>query len=151
MKVILMRHGEAEEGVTPDSARSLTEFGGSQARQTADYLAANYQIDALVVSPFKRAQQTMAQVAKHFPDIKVMTQDNITPSDDPKSAFNKLAQIETQCLLVVCHMSIVAKLASLLTGDSFEGFALAEARVFDLEFMMTGMAKEVDRFIPEQP
>lgn len=151
MKVILMRHGEAKEGVTPDSARPLTEFGNQQACQTAAYIFANYQPDALVVSPFKRAEQTMAQIAKHFPDIKVMTQDNITPSDDPKAAFNDLVKIDSDCLLVVCHMSIVAKLASLLTGDSFEGFSLAEARVFEMEFLMTGMAKEIDRFVPNQP
>lgn len=151
MKVILMRHGEAEEGVFPDSARPLTDFGSKQAQQTADYIATHYQPDALVVSPFKRAQQTMAQLAKHYSHVKVITQDNITPSDDPKAAFDKLADIDAECLLVVCHMSIVAKLASLLTGDSFEGFSLAEARVFELEFLMTGMAKEIDRFVPDQP
>lgn len=151
MKVILMRHGEAAEGVTPDSARPLTDFGIKQAKQTAGYLADTYQLDVLVASPFDRAQQTMAQAAKHFPTLSVITQDNLTPSDDPKAAFLQLAKIEADCLLVVCHMSIVAKLASLLTGDSFEAFSLAEARVFEMEFLMTGMAREIDRFVPDQP
>ena len=48
-------------------------------------------------------------------------------------------------------MSIVAYIASLLTGDSPESFSLAEARIFEMEFVMTGMATESDRFVPMQP
>jgi phosphohistidine phosphatase len=48
-------------------------------------------------------------------------------------------------------MSIVANIASLLTGASPESFSLAEARVFEMEFVMSGMAEEVDRFVPMQP
>ena len=48
-------------------------------------------------------------------------------------------------------MSIVAYIAGLLTGDYPESFSLAEVRVFDMEFVMTGMATEVDRFVPDQP
>ena len=62
-----------------------------------------------------------------------------------------LANVEAECLVVVCHMSIVAYIAGLLTGDYPESFSLAEVRVFDMEFVMTGMATEVDRFVPDQP
>ena len=48
-------------------------------------------------------------------------------------------------------MSIVAYIAGLLTGDYPESFSLAEARVFEMDFVMAGMAKEIDRFVPEQP
>ena len=53
--------------------------------------------------------------------------------------------------MVVCHMSIVAHIAGLLTGDYPESFALAEARVFEMDFVLAGMATEIDRFVPEQP
>lgn len=60
-------------------------------------------------------------------------------------------QVDNECLVVVCHMSIVAHIAGLLTGDYPESFALAEARVFEMDFVLAGMATEIDRFVPEQP
>ena len=80
--------------------------------------------------------------------VPVSVQGNITPNDDARIALAELATIEAQCMVVVCHMSIVAYLASLLTGDSPESFSLAEARVFEMEFVLAGMATEIDRFTP---
>ena len=151
MKIILMRHGQAEDETRPDSARQLTNFGQQQAAQTADYIAAHYKPDCFVVSPYVRAQQTLAELQTRALHVPCMVQDNITPEDDARTALATLANIEAQCLVVVCHMSVIAYLASLLTGDSPESFALAEARVFEMEFIMAGMATESDRFVPVQP
>jgi len=151
MKIILMRHGQAEDETRPDSARQLTNFGQQQAAQTADYITKNYTPDYFVVSPYDRAQQTLAQLQSRAPDVPATVQDNITPSDDAKTALAEMANIEAECLVVVCHMSIVANLAGLLTGDNPEAFSLAEVRVLDMEFVMSGMANESDRFVPVQP
>ncbi|WP_201592474.1 phosphohistidine phosphatase SixA [Psychrobacter sp. Pi2-51] len=151
MKIILVRHGQAEDETRPDSARQLTNFGQQQAAQTAEYITTNYKPDRFIVSPYDRAQQTLAELQVRAPTIPATVQDNITPSDDAHSAFTDIAKIEAQCLVVVCHMSIVANLAGLLTGDYPESFSLAEARVFEMDFIMSGMATEVDRFVPEQP
>lgn len=161
MKIILMRHGQAEDyprpdststqGSQPDNARQLTEYGRQQAAQTADYIMEHYRPDHFVVSPYDRAQQTLAELQALASDVPASVQDNITPSDDAHAALIELGHIEANCLVVVCHMSIVAYIASLLTGTSPEGFSLAEARVFEMEFVMSGMAKEVDRFVPMQP
>ncbi|SNT69565.1 phosphohistidine phosphatase SixA [Psychrobacter sp. LV10R520-6] len=151
MKIILMRHGQAEDETRPDSARQLTGFGQQQAAQTADYITKSYAPDYFVVSPYDRAQQTLAQLQSCAPDVVTTVQDNITPPDDARTALAELANIEAECLVVVCHMSIVANIASLLTGDNPEGFSLGEARVFEMEFVMSGMANEIDRFIPVQP
>ena len=151
MKLILMRHGQAEDETRPDSARQLTDYGKQQAAQTAEYLAAHYMPDHFVVSPYDRAQQTLAVLRAALPEGEVSVQDNITPGDDARTAVIALADIESNCLVVVCHMSIVAHIASFLTGDYPESFALAEARVFELDFMLSAMATEVDRFVPKQP
>ncbi len=151
MKIILMRHGQAENHASSDSARQLTDYGQQQAIQTADYIVAHYQPDHFIVSPFDRAQQTLAQLQSRAPHLPTTVQDNITPSSDARTAFADIAKIDAECILIVCHMPIVAKLASLLTDDSPEAFALAEARVFETEFMMMGMAKELERFVPNQP
>ncbi len=148
MKIILMRHGQAEDATRPDSARQLTDLGQQQATQTADYINSHYSPDYFVVSPYIRAQQTLAQLQACMMGVPVSVQGNITPNDDARIALAELATIEAQCMVVVCHMSIVAYLASLLTGDSPESFSLAEARVFEMEFVLAGMATEIDRFTP---
>ena len=151
MKIILMRHGQAGDYTHPDSARELTDFGCQQATQTADYIVNNYRPDCFVVSPYTRAQQTLKQLQALAPTIPVIIQDNITPGDDAHAALNELSHIEAECSVVVCHMSIIAKIASLLTGENPESFSLAEARVFEMEFVLADMAYEIDRFIPKQP
>lgn len=151
MKIILVRHGQAEDETRPDSARQLTDFGQQQAAQTAEYVTTHYHPDRFIVSPYDRAQQTLAAFQSRMPKVASTVQDNITPSDDARQALMDIANIDAECLVVVCHMSIVAYIAGLLTGDYPESFSLAEARVFEMEFVMTGMATEVDRFVPDQP
>lgn len=151
IKIILMRHGQAKDAIGPDSARQLTDYGKQQAIQTAEYITEHYSPDQFVVSPYDRAQQTLAELSLRAPTVPVQVQNNITPSDDARTALVDLGHIEADCMVVVCHMSIIAYLASLLTGDSPESFALAEARVFEMEFVMAGMATEIDRFVPKQP
>ena len=151
MKIILVRHGQAEDETRPDSARQLTDFGQQQAAQTAAYLTTHYHPDYFVVSPYIRAQQTLAVLQALVPGVPSSVQDNITPSDDARQALIDIGNIEAECLVVVCHMSIVAYIAGLLTGEYPESFSLAEARVFEMDFVMTGMATEIDRFVPDQP
>lgn len=151
MKIILMRHGQAEDETRPDSARQLTDFGQQQAAQTAEYIVQHYNPDRFIVSPYVRAKQSLAELQARAPEVPVSVQENITPSDNAQEAFAELAKVEAECLVVVCHMSIIANLASLLTAHSPESFALAEARVFETDFIMSGMAHEKDRFVPNQP
>ncbi|MEN6670538.1 histidine phosphatase family protein [Psychrobacter sp. B38] len=151
MKIILVRHGQAEDKTRPDSARQLTDFGKQQAGQTAEYVTTNYQPDRFLVSPYDRAQQTLAEFQTRAPKIPSTIQDNITPADDARQALIDIGNVEAECLVVVCHMSIVANIAGLLTGDYPESFSLAEARIFEMDFVMSGMATEIDRFVPEQP
>ena len=151
MKIILVRHGQAEDETRPDSARQLTDFGQQQAAQMAEYVTTHYHPDRFIVSPYDRAQQTLAAFQSRMPNVPLTVQDNITPSDDARQALMDIANIDAECLVVVCHMSIIAYIAGLLTGDYPESFSLAEARVFEMEFVMTGMATEVDRFVPDQP
>lgn len=151
MKIILVRHGQAEDESRPDSVRQLTDFGQQQAMQTAEYVMTHYPPDYFVVSPYDRAQQTLAAFQTRAPKVPAIVQENITPADDARQALIDIANIDAECLVVVCHMSIVAYIAGLLTGDYPESFSLAEARVFEMDFVMAGMAREIDRFVPEQP
>lgn len=151
MKIILMRHGQAEGYRDADQTRQLTDFGYQQATETAEYILATYQPDCFVVSPYDRAQQTLKALTSRMPEVPVHVYEGITPSDEALAAIQGLAAFDAECLVVVCHMSIIAYMAALLTGETPESFQLAEARVFEVAFVATDMGKECDRFVPAQP
>lgn len=151
MQLILIRHGEA--GVhKQDSQRELTLRGHQQALQTARYICEHYQPDRLIVSPYVRAQQTMQAFSTQLPHTPVMTLPNITPMDDHFAAIDSIASYAEQhnaaCVVVVCHMDIVARITAALTNDAFRSFALAEARVLDQVAICKGFSTQIANFIP---
>lgn len=150
MKVILMRHGEAEYQTQQDSKRTLTKLGQQQAAETAQYIVDNYNPDVFVVSPYVRAQQTLQALTALKPDVPVKVHLDITPDDNAMPALHSLMDVEGECVVVVCHMPIVAKMAALLTADTPEPYQLAEARVFDADFIAADMGSEVERYVPKQ-
>ena len=151
MNIILIRHGQAESFASDDASRMLTTQGEHQAQQTAAWLLnQGYQLDALIVSPYKRAQQTAYHVAQVF-DIPMTTCDQITPDNSPQAAFEWLDELllpESATIAVVCHMPIVARLVMLLTGESSAGFSVAEAQVIEMPMFTTGLGKVIARFVP---
>lgn len=150
MKVILMRHGEAERQTQQDSERQLTQLGQQQAAETAQYIIDNYNPDVFVVSPYVRAQQTLQALSVLKPDVPVKVIDNITPEDDAMQGLQALMEVQGECVVVVCHMPIVAKMAALLTAETAESYQLAEARVFEAELIGADMGDELDRYVPKK-
>lgn len=156
MKLILVRHGEADPNRTGvDSKRALTALGHRQAQQTAQFILQHYRPDRLIVSPYVRAQQTAQYLQEAFSSIfdqslPTQVDDHITPDDAAAPAVNRLAQFNDECIVVVCHMNIVSYMAALLTEDAPEAFALAEARVFEQPSIILGLSQEVKRFVPDQ-
>ena len=149
MQLILVRHGDAGAYTKPDHARNLSDIGKLQAKETAQWLAQHYQPDHFIVSPYNRAQQTLAEISAYYPTVPVSVEPHITPDDDARQAIDRLGDYQGECLLVVCHMNIIAQMASLLTGEPISGFALAEARVFDTVVVAPDLAKEINHFVPQ--
>ena len=154
MQIILMRHGQAQPFQRDDANRALTAEGELQAQQSAAWLINHgYQIDALFVSPYKRAQQTAYFIAQTF-DVPITNCECITPDDDALAAFEWLDDLmlpESATIAMVCHMPIVARLAALLTGESLQhvaGFNLAEVHVIDLDVLALGVGKVTARLVP---
>ena len=149
MKLILVRHGEADpnrSGV--DSQRKLTDRGHQQAELTAKFIEENFKPDLFVVSPYIRAQQTLAHIQEKFPDVPAQVYADITPDDAAAPAVQWLSNLTQETIVVVCHMNIIAYMAALLTEDAPEIFDLAEARVYDHPVIMVGLSTEVNRFVP---
>lgn len=154
MKIILIRHGDAGAYTHPDSERNLSDLGKAQAQQTADWLTKNHQPTLFISSPYNRAYQTCEIVKQAFPTVEHRIFEHITPEDNAKNAIDGLSNIindldENSCAVIVCHMSIIAKMAGILTGDMPEGFSLAEARVLEMDVFAPDLATETGRFVPK--
>lgn len=145
-----MRHGQAEGYIDADSTRQLTDLGRQQAAQTAAYLLEKYTPDRFVVSPYDRAQQTLAAFTKLAPKTPITVLKDIIPSGNATNAIEQLAELEAECLLVVCHMPIVANMAGTLIGEFEHVYALAEARVIEADVLYAGLGTQIDGFIPDQ-
>ncbi|MGB1092426.1 MAG: phosphohistidine phosphatase SixA [Oceanobacter sp.] len=138
MKLILVRHGEAVPRSYQDAERPLTERGALEAKQAGVWLSqqmfswSDSQKLVLLVSPYVRAQETATQIQKSVKVSEVRTLDGLTPDASPQQLLETLV-LEESSLLLVSHMPLVGRLASLLTrGSDFgESFATGECRIFD--------------------
>lgn len=152
MQLILVRHGEAEPYQVNDAIRNLTSHGIAQAHSTAQQVLAKYQPDLLVASPYVRAQQTVAAFKEQLSEVPFHTLDCITPDSDPRIALDALSELPSQyaaqCIVVVCHMNVIAYMAGLLLDEDAESFGLAEARVFEQSTILLGLSVEKARFVP---
>ena len=148
MQLILMRHGEAQSPVTTDAARQLTALGWAQAASTADRLMQRVKPDLFVVSPLMRAQQTRQAFDAYCTGVPVITFDGIKPDDKAAPALNWLSRQQAQCIVVICHMNIVAYLGGLLVDEPPRSFELAEARVYEQPVIAHGLSVEQTRIVP---
>ena len=124
------------------------ERGHLQAEQTADFLKDIIRPEVFVVSPLLRAQETLAHLQKHFPDVPVVVCNTIKPDDDAKTAVEWLSQLPYESIAVVCHMNVVAHIASILLSESFNPYALAEARIYEQAVIASGLSTQIKSFIP---
>ncbi len=153
MRLVLVRHGEAEGPRGNDAERTLTDTGREQARQTGRWLAERLQPDVqLFCSPYLRAQQTAREIGDVLRCQPVVI-GHVTPEDDPRLALKALEAAATaECVVVVTHMPLVAALAAWLEEgvlSSRQGFMLAEARIMDMDVIGPGSAVSCARFAPD--
>lgn len=156
MRLVLIRHGEAENIRSSDAERALTAMGQQQAEKTGQWLAgiiAPATPVRLLVSPYRRARETAAIIAAVL-GVEPVEVAAITPDHDPRVALQAIAAAADGCdgVVVVTHMPLVAALASWIeTGvlSSGQSFALAEARLFEMPVLAVNTASEQARYAPD--
>lgn len=149
MQLTLVRHGEASPATDGnDIKRPLTRRGHEQAKQTAIFLKDQVTPDIFVVSPLLRAQETLSHLQTIFPEVTVLICDKIKPDDHAKEAIDWLSQLPFENIVVVCHMNVVAHIAEQLTYESFNPYALAEARIYEQSVIANGLSTQRKSFIP---
>lgn len=153
MKLVLMRHGEAEPLRVTDSERALTDRGHEQAKATAAWLSLVAGPSCMLAcSTYRRARETANVVLAGLPQADMRVIEHVTPEDGVRRALIALEDVP-QCdmLILVSHMPLLAGLAGWLEhGAEREGrpFGLAEARLFELGILGPGQARLIDGFVP---
>lgn len=122
MKLLIMRHGEAESLQVYDEDRCLTEKGIEQASQTAEWLKEQYgSVDFAMVSPFKRTLQTFFTVKDTVSIGRDVLLPDLIPSGNSDIVhdyidFELAQEPKIKTVLIVSHMPIVSYLVDALTG-----------------------------------
>lgn len=154
MKLVLIRHAEAESMRTSDAERALTARGHEQARQTAVWLKKMLegQTPQLLVSPYVRARQTAAAITEAMAlEPQLLTE--LTPDVDPRHALRAIEEcVMAETVVVVTHMPLVAALASWLESGTLSaggGFMLAEARLLETDILAASTARIDGHYFPE--
>lgn len=140
-RIFIMRHGQAEPMKADDVSRQLTLLGKKEADDMAVKLSLWIpQLDALLVSPYLRAQQTAAQIKRRHPKIEFeQTCADFTPDASPQTAADYLLALmalnpNLDTWLIVSHMPMVSYLVDQLCPGKmpiFNTAAIAEIE-FDL-------------------
>ena len=117
MKLIIMRHGEAERFRVQDNTRSLTRLGEKQASTAGkwlnNHLGANLPIDIALVSSYVRAQQTYERLSEQIEVKEKKICEDVIPEGDPKFVHNLIKVLfkttsKPSVILVVSHMPFVS-------------------------------------------
>jgi phosphohistidine phosphatase len=114
MDLILWRHADAEDGISPDSERRLTAKGIKQAARMAKWLKKRLPADAVVLaSPANRSQQTARALT---PDFEVV--EEIGTSASAHDVLRACGWPKAgRTLVVVGHQPTLGEVAAtLLTG-----------------------------------
>jgi len=122
MKLLIMRHGEAESLQVNDEDRCLTDRGIQEASLAGQWLQQEFKhIDFAIVSPYKRTLQTFFTLQEQV-DIKhdVLSAD-VIPSGNPDLVHDYIDCVlaeerQVSSVLIVSHMPIVSYLVDTLTG-----------------------------------
>ncbi len=123
MQVYIMRHGQAEFMARSDSERALTLLGRLESEKMAEYLAADkISFDAVLVSPYVRAQQTWQAVAPFFAEVaNVQTMECLTPAGSVRKSVNEILALQAsgvKSLLIVSHLPLVGYITGELAPEA---------------------------------
>ena len=117
MKLIVMRHGEAEASNTTDKTRNLTSYGKRQAKDAGQWLSSNLlvnnHIDLALVSPYSRTQQTYECLNLGLKITRKIELTELVPNATPKVTHRVLDKIlydnpELETVILVSHMPLIS-------------------------------------------
>lgn len=146
MKLLLLRHAQAEPGADLDPDRRLTPVGEAQARTMAARVGMLLPNAHVVSSPWLRAAQTGEIIARAL-GRGVMHVPALTPEGRVSEAAEQLETCfsDSPALVVVTHQPLCGQLLTWLTDGSLHGQAIAtcSGALLELEWPARGMARQL--------
>lgn len=139
MQIYIMRHGQAKMMANSDAERALTSLGKLESEKMAAYLAKrNVCFDAVLLSPFLRAQQTWESVRPFFPAIdNVQTLKCLTPSGSARKSVDEILALQAagvEKLLIVSHLPLVGYIVGeLAPAAGVPAFATSSVAYVELD------------------
>jgi phosphohistidine phosphatase len=123
MQIYIMRHGQAEMMAFSDAERNLTDLGREESERMAKYLVTQgVELDAVLVSPYVRAQQTWQSVSPFFDGItNIQTLPCLTPSGSARKTVNELLALQAEgvkAVLIVSHLPLVGYIVGELSPSA---------------------------------
>jgi len=132
VKLYLIRHGAAEAGAPNDANRNLSARGESQAVGAAKWLAKTIKGPVSIwASPYLRTQQTAEPIAKAL-GLEIVTHECLQPEMTPQKVVDELSK-EQQNIILVTHLPLVGRLASLLIDGAIFDQPWSPAEIWQLE------------------
>lgn len=134
MKLLIMRHGTAEQHASSDAARALTPSGWQQSVAMARWLQTQpIVVEQVVASPTRRTQQTFEVLRSVLPQLTQLPQSlDLTPRGKVSPIIEQLQQdaaLQLPVLLLISHMPLVSQLVGALcphaTAPQFSTSTLA--------------------------
>ncbi|MEL0628307.1 phosphohistidine phosphatase SixA [Psychromonas aquatilis] len=112
MQIYIMRHGQAEMMAHSDAERNLTEEGREESELMAKHLVKqDVTFDAVIVSPYVRAQQTWESVSPFFEGISnIQTLSCLTPAGSARKSVDEIFALQAagvKSVLLVSHLPLV--------------------------------------------
>ncbi|MBL7684742.1 MAG: phosphohistidine phosphatase SixA [Deltaproteobacteria bacterium] len=150
MKLFIIRHGECEEGFD-DAARALTPEGIQDIHHLqATFSKLNIKPDLVLVSPFRRAQETAA-ILNQFWNLLPVTVSWLEPSTSVSRVLQELKPYESDAIVLVSHMPLLGHLAgALIEGIPAPTFLIHRGECLELELDKTepGSARLLQKITP---
>lgn len=119
MKLLVLRHGQAEPRAASDEQRALTEVGQRDVARVIESARPAFEgLEALWVSPYRRAQQS-ARIAIDTLQWSgtATTAECLTPEASLEQLYGHLQACKAQSLLLVSHQPLVGSLLDDLCGE----------------------------------
>lgn len=142
MKLLIVRHGEAEPNRDDDASRALTVRGMAQVQALWNTLhEKGVKATRIVASPYLRTQQTAQLIASFYPTVRVETDAVLLSEGDPDAVLAWLDdQPKHDGLVLVSHMPLVAILTGMLTDCANARLAFVPGMVACLDLEVAAIA-----------
>ncbi|PTY36730.1 hypothetical protein BGP77_05425 [Saccharospirillum sp. MSK14-1] len=130
MRLMLLRHGQAQASAPRDEQRRLVPAGEVAILRQRQWLDPS--VSAFYCSPYQRARESAELIRPTLGDRAPIIDDRLTPDQSIDGALDLLRSAEGESILLVAHNPLLSHLAGVLSGDPY-GVSLPTAGLVCLE------------------